>query len=328
MDLKTELKKRADFFNTQLEKFMQGGSPETLYNAMRHLPAAGGKRLRPVLSMISCEAVNGDVIKVVPLSIACELAHNFTLVHDDIMDKSKMRRGLPAVHMKYGEPTAIIAGDLLFTKAFESMHKTTVDANIFKNVEYGLIDCIREISEGQQLDMDFEQRKIVSEDEYLEMIRKKTAVFFQYASEAGAILGGGTHEQSNALSQYGLNLGLGFQIWDDCLDISSDLKTLGKDIGNDIRNGKKTLIACHCLNNAKGEDKKILDEIFGNLKATDEQVKKVYNVFKKTGSINYAKEKSEEFCKKAKLSLEELSNTNAKQILTNLVEYATFKREK
>jgi geranylgeranyl diphosphate synthase type I len=328
MDLESELKKRADFFNTQLEKFMQGGSPEKLYDAMRHLPAAGGKRLRPVLSMLTCEAVKGDITKVIPLCIASELTHNFTLVHDDIMDKSKIRRGLPSVHMKYGEPTAIIAGDLLFTKAFESMHKTTVDANTFKNVEYGLIDCVREISEGQQLDMDFEQRKIVSEDEYLEMIRKKTAVFFQYASEAGAILGEATRDQSNALNQYGLNLGLGFQIWDDYLDISSDLETLGKDIGNDIRNGKKTLIACHCLNNAAGEDKKILDDIFGNLKATDEQVKKVYNVFKRTGSIDYSRKKAEEFCNKAKNSLNKLPDTEAKKILTSLVEYATFKREK
>jgi len=327
MDLKIELKKRADFFNNQLEKFLRGGSPETLYYAMRHLPLAGGKRLRPVLSMIACEAVNGDVIKVIPLSIACELAHNFTLVHDDIMDKSKMRRGLPSVHIKYGESTAIIAGDLLFDKAFESMHKTTGDVNVFKNVEYGLIDCIREISEGQQLDMEFEQRKMVSEEEYLEMIRKKTAVFFQYAAEAGSILGGAKSEQSHALSQYGLNLGLGFQIWDDYLDVSSNLETLGKDIGNDIRNGKKTLIACHCLKNAKGEDKKILDTIFGNLNATDEQVKNVYNLFRKIGSADYAKEKATNFANNAKKALDVLPESDAKQILASLANYAINRKK-
>jgi geranylgeranyl diphosphate synthase, type I len=322
MDLKIELKKRADFFNIQLEKFMQGGSPETLYDAMRHLPLAGGKRLRPVIAMLSCEAVKGDVIKVIPLSIACELAHNFTLVHDDIMDNSKVRRGLPAVHMKYGEPTAIIAGDLLFTKAFEAIHKTTVDANIFKNVEYGLIDCIREISEGQQLDMEFEKRKMVSEEEYLEMIRKKTAVFFQYAAEAGAIFGGANTEQSNALSQYGLNLGLGFQIWDDYLDISSDLDTLGKDIGNDIRNGKKTLIACHCLKNTSGEDKKSLDKIFGNLNATDEQIKKVYDLFRRIGSADYAKQKAIFFVNTAKQALNVIPASEAKNILLSLADYS------
>ena len=327
MDLKMELKKRADFFNTQLEKFVQGGSPETLYNAMRHLPLAGGKRLRPVLSMISCESVNGDITKVIPLSIACELAHNFTLVHDDLMDKSKMRRGIPSVHIKYGESTAINAGDLLFVKAFESLHKTTIDLNVFKNVEYGLIDCIRAISEGQQLDMEFEKRKIVTEEEYFEMIRKKTAVFFQYAAEAGAIIGGAKSEQSNALSQYGLNLGLGFQIWDDYLDLSSDLETLGKDIGNDIRNGKKTLIACHCLKNTKGKDKKILDKIFGNLNATDEQVKNVYNLFRKTGSVDYAKEKAINFISTAKQALNVVPNSNAKQILTCLADYVINRKK-
>jgi len=328
MDLKKELGKRREFFNKQLEKFLSNGHPEELYNAARHLPLAGGKRLRPILSMLSCESVNGDVVNVVPLSIAIELVHNFTLVHDDIMDKSKLRRGLSSVHKKYGEPTAIIAGDLLFAKAFESIHATTVDLKSFKNVEYGLIDCIREICEGQQMDMDFEKRKIVTEDEYIEMIRKKTAVFFQYSAEAGAILGGGTKDQTNALNEYGSDLGLGFQIWDDYLDISSDEKTLGKDIGNDIRNGKKTLIACHCLNNAEGENKKTLEKIFGNQNATDEDVKKVYNLFKEIGSIEYAKKIATDFCKKAKQAIEMLPDTDAKKIMIDLVEYATFKRKK
>jgi geranylgeranyl diphosphate synthase type I len=276
MDLIKELKKRRDFFNTQLEKYLAEGTPDTLYNAARHLPMAGGKRLRPGLAMICCEAVNGDIQKVIPLSIALELIHNFTLVHDDIMDKSKMRRNISSTHLKYGEPTAIMAGDLLFTKAFESMHNMQGECSVFKNVEFGLIDCVREICEGQQMDLDFEKRKIVAENEYLEMIRKKTAVFFQYAAEAGAIVGGGSKEEINALNEFGLNLGIGFQIWDDYLDISSNIKTLGKDIGNDIRNGKKTLIAAHSLNNAKGADKLVIDRIFGNPKASIQDIEEIY----------------------------------------------------
>ena len=327
MDLKQELKKRADFFNQQLEKFLSNGEPETLYNAARHLPLAGGKRLRPSLAMISCEAVSGDVRNVIPLAIAIELIHNFTLVHDDIMDKSKLRRNIPTVHIKYGEPTAIIAGDLLFTKAFEAMHGISGDLSVFKNVEYGLLDCVREISEGQQIDMEFEKRKIVTEDEYLEMILKKTAVTFMYAAEAGAILGGGSSEQIRALNEYGKSLGLGFQIHDDYLDMSSDEETLGKDIGNDIRNGKKTLIAVHCLNNASGEDKKILDKIFGNVKATDEEVKKVFNLFKKVGSVEYAKNTAIKYCEEGKKALTTIPESEAKKILLKLVEYS-IKREK
>ena len=327
MDLKTELEKRANFFNGILEKFLSKGEPETLYDAVRHLPLAGGKRLRPSLAMISCEAVSGDIRNVMPLAIALELTHNFTLVHDDIMDKSKLRRNMPAVHVKYGEPTAIIAGDLLFSKAFEAMHDIQGDPSIFKNVEFGLIDCVRSISEGQQLDMEFEKRKNVAEDEYLEMILKKTAVMFMYAAEAGAILGGGSREQANALNEYGKSLGLGFQIHDDYLDMSSDEETLGKDIGNDIRNGKKTLIAVHCLSNASGEDKKLLDKIFGNLKASDKEVKQVYNSFKSVGSIEYAKNTAVKYCEKAKKALEILPNSDAKKILLELAEYS-IKREK
>ena len=327
MDIKQELKKRADFFNTQLEKFLRDGQPKTLYDAARHMPLAGGKRLRPSLSMISCEAVNGDITKVMPLAIALELIHNFTLVHDDIMDKSKLRRNLPTVHVRYGERTAINAGDLLFTKSFESMHRISGDCSVFKNVEFGLIDCTREICEGQQLDMEYEKRRIVAEEEYLEMVRKKTAVLFQYAAEGGAILGGGTKEEVNALNEYGLNLGIAFQIWDDYLDMSSSEETLGKDIGNDIRNGKKTLIAVHSLNKATRQDKRFLEKTFGNRTASEQDVKQVFNLFKKIGSIGYAKNTAINHCDKAKKALAVLKDTDAKQILMQLATYS-ISREK
>jgi geranylgeranyl diphosphate synthase type I len=327
MDLMLELNKRANFFNEALRKFLVNGEPVTLYDAARHLPLAGGKRLRPILAMISCEAVSGNIKNVIPLAIAIELTHNFTLVHDDIMDRSKLRRNIPSVHIKYGEPTAIIAGDLLFAKSFEAIHGIPGDITVFKNVEYGLINCVRKISEGQQLDMEFEKRKNIAEYEYSDMILKKTAVLFMYAAEAGAILGGGTREQVNALNEYGKNLGLGFQIHDDYLDMSSNKKTLGKDIGNDIRNGKKTLIAVHCLNNASGNDKKLLEKIMGNLKATNEEIRQVYNLFKKIGSIEYTKKTAINYSEKAKKVLEILPDTDAKKILFELAEYS-IKREK
>jgi len=327
MDLKQELGKRKDFFDRELEKFLRKDEPEPLYNATRHLPLAGGKRLRPVLSMLSCEVVNGNIVDVIPLAIAIELIHNFTLVHDDIMDNSKLRRNLPAVHVKFGEPTAILAGDLLFTKAFESMHNLQTDLSVFKNVEYGLIDCVREICEGQYLDVEFENYKIVSEERYINMILKKTAVLFMYAAEAGGLIGGATREQANALSEYGKSLGLGFQIHDDYLDMSSVESVLGKDIGNDIRNGKKTLIAVHALSHAMGSDKKLLQKTFGDRDASDKNVQEVYDLFKKLKSIDYARYKAEEYCNKAKNALEILPDTDAKQVLLDLADYA-ISREK
>lgn len=327
MDLKTEIKKRADFFNEQLEKHLKMDRPEMLYEAIRHLPLAGGKRLRPILALLSCESVNGDITRVIPLSLAVEIIHNFTLVHDDIMDKSRLRRNQPSVHVKYGEPIAILAGDLLFAKGFESLHDTTGDLAVFKKIEFGLIDCIREICEGQALDIEFGKTHNVSEEEYLEMILKKTAVIFQYSAEAGAVLGGGSKKQFNALNKYGKNLGLAFQIHDDYLDMNSNLETLGKDIGNDIRNGKKTIIAVHAINNAASSEKKVIDRIFGNSDASEDDIKEIHQVFDRLGSINYAKKKAAGFSKQAKEALQVLDESEAKKILLQLADYA-ISREK
>jgi len=327
MDLKQELNKRAAILNRELEKYLKNGYPEILYDAARHLPLAGGKRLRPCLSMFSCEAVGGDIQKVMPLAVSLELIHNFTLVHDDIMDKSYLRRNLPAVHIKYGEPTAIIAGDLLFAKAFEVMLDIFDNPSVFKRLNFGLINCVREICEGQQLDMEFEKKQDVSEKEYIEMIRRKTAVLFKFSAEGGAILGGGTKEEIKALDKYGESLGLAFQIRDDYLDMSSDEGTLGKDIGNDIRNGKKTLIAVRSISYATGDDKKLLDKIFGNKGASEQEVKRVYNLFKDIKSIEYAKNAALEYSIKAKKTLDILDNSDAKQVLIGLAEYS-ITREK
>jgi geranylgeranyl diphosphate synthase type I len=327
MNLKIELKKRAEIFNKYWKKYLQQAEPKTLYDASRHLPLAGGKRLRPFLAMVACESISGDHKKALQFSAALEIVNNFTLVHDDIMDKSKLRRNIPTVHIKYGEPTAILAGDLLFAKAFEAIHDLTTDYSIFKELDYDLVKCIIEICEGQQLDMGFEKRKTVTEKEYIEMIQKKTAALFRVSSKGGAIIGNGTKEEIQALTDYGNLLGLGFQIWDDYLDISSDENILGKDIGNDIRNGKKTLIAVHALEHANGKDKQLLDDIFGNKNASENDIKKVLELFKKVGSIEYAKNTALDYNRKAKQSLKILKNSEAKRILEELADFS-IKREK
>ncbi len=322
MDLKSELKKRSDIFNIELINYLKDGHPKTLYDAARHLLMAGGKRLRPAISMISCESVSGNINNVMPLAISIELIHNFSLVHDDIMDKSKMRRNIPTVHSIYGEPTAIIAGDLLFVKSFEVLHNLSGDNSIFKKLNSKIINGIIEVCEGQQLDMEFEKRNDVTEKEYLNMIKKKTSALFMLAAEGGSIAGGGTIEENKSLRDYGKNLGLAFQIRDDFLDISSDIDILGKDIGNDIRNGKKTLIAVHSLNNASGSNKKLIDKIFGNSKASQNEVKKVYNLFNEIGSVEYARNKSYKYCDEAKKSINNLKDTTAKKILIKLADYS------
>ncbi len=326
MDLTQELITRATRFNKALTSYLQNGEPKVLYDAVRHLPFAGGKRLRPVIAMIACESVCGNSERAIPFSMSLELLHNFTLVHDDIMDHSQLRRNKPSVHVKFGEPTAIMAGDLLFAKSFEVMHMLEVDDATFKKLDYLLVNCIREICEGQQLDVGFEQQKYITEQEYLEMIRKKTAVLFSLATEGGTIIGDGTPDQINGLKTYGTVLGLAFQIWDDYLDISSNEKTLGKDIGNDIRNGKKTLIAVHALRTATGPQKKLLDSSFGNKQATEQEVKNVFSAFQQLGSIEYAKKKALDYNTRAKNALSSLPDSGEKQILQELADYV-MKRE-
>ena len=327
MNLKNELSTRAALFNKQLELYMNEKKPKLLYDASWHLPRSGGKRLRPCLAMLSCESVYDDVDLVMPFAVALELVHNFTLVHDDIMDRANLRRNVPTVHMKYGEPTAIMAGDLLFAKAFEAMHDLAGDLRVFKEVEYNLVKCIEDICEGQQLDMEFEKRKQVSEDEYFDMIHKKTAVLFSCAAKGSGLIGHGTSEEVKALADFGMFLGLAFQIWDDYLDLSSSETVLGKDIGNDIRNGKKTLIAVHALEHADKKGKALLDKIFGNPDAKETDIKQILTVFRENGSVDYAKQTAMKYCKKAKKALEVLRDSQVKDILNALADYS-IEREK
>ncbi|HEC81432.1 MAG TPA: polyprenyl synthetase family protein [Thermoplasmatales archaeon] len=272
MDIKKRFKKQLKEIDASLENFLSNGEPKTLYNAVRHLPLAGGKRLRPLLAMTSAEAVGGEGTKTLPFGLSLELIHNFTLVHDDIMDKARLRRGLETVHIKFGEPTAIIAGDTLFAKAFEILHNLDVDPLKFKEINKLLVLHVEEICEGQQIDMEFEGKKKVDEKKYLTMISKKTASLFSCATEGGAIIGRGNKKEVEALSKYGKYFGLAFQIWDDYLDLSGDEKEFGKVIGNDIRDGKKTLMVIHALKHADNKQKNKLLSILGRKDASEEDI--------------------------------------------------------
>jgi geranylgeranyl diphosphate synthase type I len=183
------------------------------------------------------------------------------------------------------------------------------------------------ICEGQQQDMEFESKKTVSEQEYLEMIRKKTGALFELSAKGGALIGGGNFQEVSALTTYGMALGLAFQIWDDYLDMSSNARILGKDIGNDIRNGKKTMIAVHSLSHATGKQKQLLDEIFGNRTASEQDVKKVYDLFRELGSVDYAKQRSVHYTVQAKDAITVLKPSDAKDLLHQLIDF-TVQREK
>ncbi|MEA2055072.1 MAG: polyprenyl synthetase family protein [Candidatus Thermoplasmatota archaeon] len=312
-----------DEVNEAITGYLSEKEPKKLYDAVKYLPSAGGKRLRPIIAMLACEAVGGERKKAIPFGVALEITHTFTLVHDDIMDKDEERRGMPSVHKKFGEATAILAGDALFAKAFEIVTETEDDPDMVKTLVKNLSVTSREICEGQQMDMSFEEMEEVDEQDFLLMVEKKTAKMFEYAAYGGAIIGNGSPQEIKALKMYGRNLGMAFQVWDDCLDIIG--KDIGKPVGSDIREGKRTLVFLHALKNSPNRNR--LLQLYGKKDASDDEVNDVIKIFKDSGSLDYAKDKAIKFSMDARENLGELKDSDAKAMLTEIAKFAV-EREK
>lgn len=243
MDLETYLRKTATEVNTLLDQYY--GKPGTeLSKAANHLLFAGGKRLRPALFKLAADTIrSGSSAGILPAGLALEVTHNFTLIHDDIMDGDATRRGKPTVHTLWGEPAAILAGDVLFARSFSLICDSMApDAAKIEATALLAKTCV-EICEGQQLDMSFETRQDVARAEYLDMVTKKTGVLYGAAAAMGALLAGGARQQIDAFFKYGCSIGAAFQIQDDIIDLMSPAEKSGKDQASDIREGKQTLIA-------------------------------------------------------------------------------------
>lgn len=230
-----------------------GANPESLYEPIQYIMSLGGKRLRPMLTLMSYSLFKPDADKIVPYAVAVEGFHNFTLMHDDIMDKAPLRRGMKTVHEKWNVNTAILSGDVMLVKVYEVL--TRLEPKILKEALVLFNSCATEVCEGQQWDMEFETMKSVSTPEYLEMIRQKTAVLLGFSLEFGALLAGAKIKDRQALRDLGVNIGIGFQLNDDLLDVYGDKKTFGKQVGGDIIANKKTFLLIRALERAKGKDK-------------------------------------------------------------------------
>lgn len=254
MEVMDILRKYSEIADERIRESISDITPETLLRASEHLITAGGKKIRPSLALLSSEAVGGDPGDAAGVAAAIELIHTFSLIHDDIMDDDEIRRGEPAVHVLWGEPMAILAGDVLFSKAFEAVIRNG-DSEMVKESLAVVVDSCVKICEGQALDMGFEERLDVTEEEYMEMIYKKTAVLIAAATKAGAIMGGGSPQEIAALEDYGRCIGLAFQIHDDYLDVVSDEESLGKPVGSDIAEGKMTLMVVKALERASEKDR-------------------------------------------------------------------------
>ncbi|MCX6650600.1 MAG: polyprenyl synthetase family protein [Methanomassiliicoccales archaeon] len=303
--------------------YVNYGSHEKLIKAMRHYPEAGGKRMRPLMAMLTAEAVGGRGKAALPYGCALEIIHNFTLVHDDVIDQDSVRRGIPAVHVAFDIPTAIIAGDALFARAYEMLADIDVNGEELRRLLRIVSITVFLVAEGQQIDVDNEDKPEVSREEYLGMVEKKTAVLFACAAEGGAIIGRGTDKQIASMKEYARLLGIGFQIWDDVLGIKGDAKRTGKPVGSDIRNGKRTLIVVDALERLEKDPRKsVLTSALGNAQATDAEVNAAIKLLEDIGSIEHARLFALDYAKRAKDLLSCLKDSTEKEMLREMVDYA------
>jgi geranylgeranyl diphosphate synthase type I len=310
-----ELAKRAGLVSKAIDELLPIVHPTGLYQASRHLVDAGGKRLRPSMLLIAAEAAGGDPIVLAPAAVSIELIHNFTLIHDDIMDNADIRRGRPSVHAIWGNSGAILAGDTLYSKAFQILGMTPVGPKLILESMDILSKTCTAICEGQWLDLDFEHRSSVSEGEYMEMIEKKTGVLYGASACIGATLSGASADVALGLDEFGKLTGMGFQIQDDVLDLTAPEKILGKRQGGDIIEGKKTLIMIHAMESGVEVD------VFGKEDASPQEIENALAVLENSGSIDYAQKRAAHLVDQGKNALDVLSDSPAKRLLLDLADY-------
>ncbi len=321
MNLKEKIAKKAKPVETALAKYLKIREPQRLYKATAHIPMAGGKRLRPVMALITCEMVGGNSKKAIPFATALEAIHNFTLVHDDVMDDDNLRHGVAACHTVYGLSTAILAGDTLFSYAFEMITECEVSNDVKSDLVQNMAYTVRKIAEGQQMDINFEEEEVVSPEDYMEMIRLKTSILFGAAAYGGARIGGSSEEQARELEEMATNVGLGFQIWDDYLDATATEQVLGKPSGSDIRQGKRTLLVIEALNRTSEDERERLIHILDDSNNSDNDVQEAVRIMEKCGALEACHSLANSYLEGVRDTLAKYPNGEARQLFEELLEY-------
>lgn len=280
--------------------------PKSLYDPIEYVLAAGGKRIRPSFVLMAYNLFHDDVDRILPVATALETYHNYTLLHDDLMDKADMRRGRPTVHKKWDDNTAILSGDTMFVLAYE--HLAKCDTKYLKPALDLFTETALEVSEGQQFDMEFETRNDVAEEEYIEMIRLKTSVLLACALKMGAVVAGASDADANALYAFGEKVGLAFQLQDDLLDVYGDPKVFGKAIGGDITSNKKTFMLINAFNRADAGTRAELERW---TTATEfdpaEKIAAVTEIYNRLGIDKLAEQRIKEYFEQSRQHLDELS---------------------
>lgn len=287
--------------------------PRSLYGPMKYVLAGGGKRIRPVLAMLACEVCGGNAHDAVHAGAAIEILHNFTLVHDDIMDNAASRRGRKTVHTKWDNNVAILTGDALLALAYRVLLRT--NSVRLREITCIFTEGVLEVCEGQAYDKDFELRRRVSLEEYLLMIQKKTGRMVTISTEIGGMIGNAAETELDALRHFGDLIGQAFQIQDDLLDIVGDEKQFGKTIGGDIREGKKTFLLLEALTRARGKDRELLMEVVAKRGIRKSAIRRVRAIYQSTGAIDAAIQRVRDDIEEAKDQLRRLRSSEATSML-------------
>jgi geranylgeranyl diphosphate synthase type II len=308
------------WLEAEIKKQQYGKKPASLYEPIRYLMALGGKRLRPMLTLLSYSLYRSDVREIVPFAVAVEAFHNFTLMHDDIMDKAPLRRGKATVHKKWNVNTAILSGDVMLVKVYDMFLDIPKDK--ITTVLRAFNKCAAEVCEGQQWDMAFETQNGITEAQYIQMIKLKTAVLLGFSLELGAILGGAPEADRKALREFGVNIGIGFQLKDDLLDAYGDPKKFGKQVGGDITANKKTYLLIKAIERAKGETKKELTAWISEKRSGKlDKIKSVKNIYDALDIPYLTEKKVNQFYNKGFSSFENVkANPAKKEILKHFAE--------
>jgi geranylgeranyl diphosphate synthase type II len=310
-------------FNQYFDKRHFPDEPSTLYAPNEYFLKLGGKRIRPVLALMGNELfdeINPDAWHA---ATAIELFHNFTLIHDDIMDKAPLRRGMETVHSKFGNSTALLAGDVMLVRAYEYLNKISLP--YLRQIMTLFNQTATEVCEGQQLDMDFETKENVAFDEYLYMIILKTSVALAASLKVGAMLGGAGERNQNLIYEFGKKLGIAFQVQDDYLDVFGNPDKFGKQVGGDIMSNKKTFLLIHTLNNASASQKNELLRLMND--NPSDKVSRVMDLFRTTKADAWAMELKNKYLDEALVHLDDIAVLAKRKEPLRELAYYLLKRE-
>ncbi|MDA9227651.1 polyprenyl synthetase family protein [Flavobacteriales bacterium] len=303
-----------ELIDNELNKLTFPSKPSNLYDPIKYILSLEAKRMRSIALLLSHNSFNENYENALPAALAIELFHNFTLIHDDIMDKAKLRRGAKTVHEKWDNNIAILSGDTMLVQSYSLL--SDLELNIQAKVYKVFSDTATQVCEGQQLDMDFEQIQDLEISEYIEMIQKKTSVLLAASFQIGALIANASIEDSSLMYQFGLNIGIAFQLQDDMLDLYGEQSKFGKKTGGDIISNKKTYLYLKSLFLANSQQEQKLIELFSKPTINeDKKIQEVKNIFDEVGVLDHIKNQINHYHNKAQKNLEDLSITNKNYLI-------------